>query len=68
MKLISGHKYLYSKTYKVGKSNSHKIKEQVIVTYIGSEGNKEVFKKDDVTEILIYRDNVNEFIKEMKDL
>lgn len=64
MELIAGRKYLYSNVVKVGRQ-CKKTKKQEVVTYVGSEDNKEVFQKESGTELLLYKTDIDEFIKEI---
>ena len=61
MELIKGNKYTYTNTVRVGRLCKRTIKQQT-VTYIGSEGNKEVFETESGTEILLHKDDVEKFI------
>ena len=42
-----------------------KIKIDRIVKYIGDEGNKSVFETEQGSEILLYREDVDRYIKEI---
>lgn len=64
MELISGQKYLYSNIVKVGRQ-CKKTKKQEIVTYIGSEDNKEVFQKESGAELLLHKSDIDKLIKEI---
>lgn len=64
MELVSGQKYLYSNIVKVGRQ-CKKTKKEEIVTYIGSEDNKEVFQKESGTELLLYKSDIDKLIKEI---
>ncbi len=64
MELVAGHKYLYSNVVKVGRQ-CKKTKKQEVVTYVGSEDNKEVFQKESGTELLLHKTDIDEFIKEL---
>lgn len=64
MQLVSGKKYLYSNIVKVGRK-CKKTKKEEIVTYIGSEDNKEVFQKESGTELLLHKSDIDKFIKEI---
>ena len=63
MKLVQGNKYLYTNTVKVGRMCKRTTK-QTTVTYIGTEGNKEVFETETGTEILLHTDDVEKFISQ----
>ena len=64
MILVTGQKYLYANTIKVGRQ-CKKTKKQEVVTYIGSEDNKEVFQKESGTELLVHKSDIDKFIKEI---
>ncbi|MBD5534561.1 MAG: hypothetical protein HDQ99_02655 [Lachnospiraceae bacterium] len=64
MDLVTGRKYLYTNTVKVGRQ-CKKTKKQDVVTYIGSEDNKEVFQRESGTELLIHKSDIDKFIKEI---
>lgn len=64
MELVYGQKYLYSNIVKVGRK-CKKTKKEAIVTYIGSEDNKEVFQKESGTELLLDKADIDNLIKEI---
>ena len=64
MELVTGQKYLYTNTVKVGRQ-CKKTKKEEIVTYIGSEDSKEVFQKESGTELLLHKSDIDKFIKEI---
>ncbi len=64
MELVTGCKYLYSNVVKVGRQ-CKKTKKQEVVTYVGSEDNKEVFQKESGMELLLHKSDIDKFIKEI---
>ena len=61
MELIKGNKYLYRSVVKVGRT-CKRTKKELIVIYIGAEGNKQIFETELGTEILIHNDDVKKHI------
>ena len=66
MELKQGNKYLYTNTIRVGIMCKRTTKQQTVV-YIGTEGNKQVFKAESGTEILLHNDDVKNLIKEVTE-
>lgn len=64
MKLSINQKYLYSNIVKVGRQ-CKKTKKEEIVTYVGSEDDKEIFQKESGTELLMHKSDIDKFIKEI---
>ncbi len=64
MKLSLNQKYLYSNIVKVGRQ-CKKTKKEEIVTYIGSENDKEIFRKESGAELLVHKSDIDKFIKEI---
>lgn len=64
MNLIIGNKYRYENMVRVGIS-CKKHKKVLEVTYVGKEGNNEVFNTDHGTELLIHTSDVNNMISEI---
>lgn len=62
VELIKGNSYTYTNTIRVG-IHCKRMKRQLNVVYVGSEGSKEVFQTEAGTEILIHKDDVKERIK-----
>ena len=65
MQLIKGTQYLYSNKIRVGR-NCKKVKREIKVKYIGSEGNNEVFETEYGTEILLNVNDIETFISILK--
>ena len=64
MRLALNQKYLYSNIAKIGRQCKRTKKEE-IVTYIGSEDDKEIFQKESGTELLVHKSDIDKFIKEI---
>ena len=64
MELKQGNKYLYTNTVREGRTCKRTTKQQTVI-YIGTEGNKQVFKAESGTEILLHNDDVENLIKEV---
>lgn len=65
-KLEPGKFYKYTNYQRVSKNARwQKIKIDKIVKYIGDEGNKAVFETEQGSEILLYKEDLDKFIKEI---
>ena len=63
MELIKGKQYLYTNIVKVGRQ-CKKTKKQLFITYVGTEGNKEVFTTESGIEILLHVNDIEKFLSE----
>ena len=64
MNLIIGQRYRYENIVKVGRS-CKKFKKSLEVTYVGKEGNKEVFDTENGTELLVHESDISDVISEI---
>lgn len=66
IQLQNGKSYLYTNYQRVYKNARwQKVKVVKILKYIGDEGNKAVFETEQGSEILLYKDDLDKYIKEL---
>lgn len=64
--LEPGKSYKYTNYQRVSKNARwQKVKVDRVVKYVGDEGNKAVFETEQGSEILLHKDDIDQFIKEI---